>query len=103
MFAVIYLVFERWRPALINFLGCSAQGIEVANGVTTLAVRLSGRHFELKRPGRKRLRTWESRRDVQAERVVIVHDPQGALAVRRTASKDNPEACKASAPSICCS
>lgn len=31
MFAVIYLVFERWRPALINFLGCSAQGIEVAS------------------------------------------------------------------------
>jgi hypothetical protein len=30
--------------------------------------------------------------DVQAERVVVVHDPEGAFAVRRTASKDNPEA-----------
>jgi phage terminase large subunit len=30
--------------------------------------------------------------DVQAERIVIVHDPEGAFAVRRTASKDNPEA-----------
>ena len=29
--------------------------------------------------------------DVQAERVVVVHDPEGAFAVRRTASKDNPE------------
>ena len=28
--------------------------------------------------------------DVQAERVVVVHDPEGAFAVRRTASKDNP-------------
>ncbi len=30
--------------------------------------------------------------DVQAERVVVVQDPEGAFAVRRTASKDNPEA-----------
>jgi hypothetical protein len=30
--------------------------------------------------------------DVQAERIVVVHDPEGAFAVRRTASKDNPEA-----------
>jgi hypothetical protein len=30
--------------------------------------------------------------DVQAERVVAVQDPEGAFAVRRTASKDNPEA-----------
>jgi phage terminase large subunit len=30
--------------------------------------------------------------DVQAERVVVVHDPEGAFAVRRTASKENPEA-----------
>ena len=30
--------------------------------------------------------------DMQAERVVVVHDPEGAFAVRRTASKDNPEA-----------
>jgi hypothetical protein len=30
--------------------------------------------------------------DVQAERVVVVQDPDGAFAVRRTASKDNPEA-----------
>src|SRR5262245_43762002 len=30
--------------------------------------------------------------EVQAERVVVVHDPEGAFAVRRTASKDNPEA-----------
>ena len=30
--------------------------------------------------------------DVQAERVIVVHDPEGAFAVRRTASKDNPEA-----------
>ncbi len=30
--------------------------------------------------------------DVQAERVVVVEDPEGAFAVRRTASKDNPEA-----------
>jgi hypothetical protein len=28
----------------------------------------------------------------QAERVVVVQDPKGAFAVRRTASKDNPEA-----------
>jgi hypothetical protein len=28
--------------------------------------------------------------DVQAERVVVVQDPEGAFAVRRTASKDNP-------------
>src|SRR5262245_1410859 len=27
--------------------------------------------------------------DVQAERIVVVHDPEGAFAVRRTASKDN--------------
>jgi phage terminase large subunit len=30
--------------------------------------------------------------DVQAERVVVVQDPEGAFAVRRTASKENPEA-----------
>jgi phage terminase large subunit len=30
--------------------------------------------------------------DVQAERVVVVRDPEGAFAVRRTASKENPEA-----------
>ena len=30
--------------------------------------------------------------DVQAERIVVVQDPEGAFAVRRTASKDNPEA-----------
>jgi hypothetical protein len=30
--------------------------------------------------------------DVQAERVVVVHDPESAFAVRRTASKENPEA-----------
>jgi phage terminase large subunit len=30
--------------------------------------------------------------DVQAERIVIVQDPESAFAVRRTASKDNPEA-----------
>jgi phage terminase large subunit len=30
--------------------------------------------------------------DVQAERVVVVQDPEAAFAVRRTASKDNPEA-----------
>jgi phage terminase large subunit len=30
--------------------------------------------------------------DVQAERIVVVHDPEGAFAVRRTASKDSPEA-----------
>ena len=30
--------------------------------------------------------------DVQAERIVVVHDPEDAFAVRRTASKDNPEA-----------
>src|SRR5215467_2174516 len=30
--------------------------------------------------------------DVQAERIVVVHDPEGAFAVRRTASKENPEA-----------
>jgi hypothetical protein len=30
--------------------------------------------------------------DVQAERVVVLQDPEGAFAVRRTASKDNPEA-----------
>ena len=30
--------------------------------------------------------------DVQAERIVVVEDPEGAFAVRRTASKDNPEA-----------
>ena len=29
---------------------------------------------------------------MQAERVVVVQDPEGAFAVRRTASKDNPEA-----------
>jgi hypothetical protein len=28
----------------------------------------------------------------QAERVVVVEDPKGAFAVRRIASKDNPEA-----------
>jgi hypothetical protein len=30
--------------------------------------------------------------DVQVERIVVVQDPEGAFAVRRTASKDNPEA-----------
>jgi hypothetical protein len=30
--------------------------------------------------------------DVQAERIVVVQDPEGAFAVRRTASKENPEA-----------
>lgn len=30
--------------------------------------------------------------DVQAERIAVVQDPEGAFAVRRTASKDNPEA-----------
>ena len=30
--------------------------------------------------------------DVQAERIVAVQDPESAFAVRRTASKDNPEA-----------
>ena len=30
--------------------------------------------------------------DVQAERIVVIHDPEGAFAVRRTASKENPEA-----------
>jgi phage terminase large subunit len=30
--------------------------------------------------------------DVQAERIVVVQDPESAFAVRRTASKDNPEA-----------
>ena len=30
--------------------------------------------------------------DVQAERIVVAQDPEGAFAVRRTASKDNPEA-----------
>ncbi len=30
--------------------------------------------------------------EVQAERVVVVQDPEAAFAVRRTASKDNPEA-----------
>ena len=30
--------------------------------------------------------------DVQAERIVVVEDPEGAFAVRRTASKENPEA-----------
>jgi hypothetical protein len=30
--------------------------------------------------------------DVQTERVVVVQDPEAAFAVRRTASKDNPEA-----------
>ena len=40
--------------------------------------------------------------DVQAERIVVVEDPEGAFAVRRTASKDNPEALQASTPNICC-
>ena len=30
--------------------------------------------------------------EVQTERVVVAQDPEGAFAVRRTASKDNPEA-----------
>jgi phage terminase large subunit len=30
--------------------------------------------------------------DVQAERIVVVQDAEGAFAVRRTASKENPEA-----------
>jgi len=33
-----------------------------------------------------------TRIDVQAERIVVVEDPEGAFAVRRTASKENPEA-----------
>jgi len=36
--------------------------------------------------------------DVQAERIVVVHDPEGAFAVRRTASKDNPEALQRKIP-----
>lgn len=28
----------RWRRAMLSFLGCSAQGIAVANGVTTVAL-----------------------------------------------------------------
>ena len=31
-------------------------------------------------------------KDVQAERIFVVQGPEGAFAVRRTASKDNPEA-----------
>ena len=34
----------------------------------------------------------KTRIDVQAERIVVIQDPEGAFAVRRTASKENPEA-----------
>ena len=33
-----YLSREMEEPAMINFLGCSAQGIAVANGVIALAL-----------------------------------------------------------------
>jgi hypothetical protein len=41
--------------------------------------------------------------DVQTERIVVMQDPQGAFAVRRTASRTTPKPCKAFTPSIYCS